>query len=204
MASCTHFPFLSLPPELRNEIYLLSFGAAHLTISFHYQSHGLGRAVARRRNARNLDHASDTILNGALALVNHQVYHETFSMLYVQPLHFQDAAALHTFLVTIGPVHRALLSDITLHSWDFGHPLNQASLQLLSKTKSLRQLRVQCDHYTGSGIVAVCAAQSACWDFGRWVEEVGLSQGREDSGFVARRDEDAKGFCYSRTWLSSD
>lgn len=198
------FPFLSLPSELRNEIYSLTLDASDVAISYHYQETGLGKAIARRRSPRDLDHASDITLNSAIVVANCQIYHETFRMLYMQPLHFQDASALHSFLLAIGPAHRQMLIDITLHSWSFGYPLNRAALVLLSEATSLKRLRVQCDNCTGPGIVAVCAAQSACWDFGKWVEEVGLSKGRDDSEFVAERNEDGKHFCYSRTWVSKN
>lgn len=195
------FPFMSLPAELRNEIYSLVLDASNLTVSYHYQDHDVGKAVARRRNCRDIDHASDTILNSALVLANRQIYHETFAMLYMQPLHFQDAAALHTFLLTIGPAHRAMLTDVTLHNWTYGFPLNHPSLTLLSEAKNVNRLRVQCDNCTGPGLVSTCAAQSACWDFAKWLDEMKLSRKREDSGFVTERDEDGKRFCYSRTWV---
>ena len=186
---------------MRNEIYNLVLDSSHLTIAYHYNNVGLGKAVARQRSSRDVDHASDTILNSALVLANRQIYHETFGMLYMRPLHFQDAAALHTFLVAIGPNHRAMLTDITLHSWNFGHPLNEPALALLSEATSLERVSVQCDNCTGSGIVAVCAAQSACWDFGKWMEGSGLDEGRDDGGFITERADDGKSFRYSRSWL---
>lgn len=200
MGGRNYFPFMSLPPELRNEIYHLALGASTLTISYHGQGYGLGKVVARRRNPRDINHASDTVLNSALVVVSNQIYRETFWMLYTQPLHFQDVTALHTFLLAIGPEHRAMLKDITIHNWQFGYPVNHGCLELLAETTNLQRLRIQCDNCTGPGLVAICAAQSACWDFGKWVDEVGLSKGREDSDFVAERNENGRGFCYSRTW----
>lgn len=201
MAKRDYFPFMSLPPELRNHIYALVLGTHDLTISYHYQANGLGKALARRPNSRDIDTATNTILNAALIVANHQIYEESHCMLYCQPFHFQDAAALHTFLVAVGPIKRAMLTDVTLHNWNFGYALNSSSINLLADAKHLKRLSIQCDNCVGPGLVAVCAAQSACWDFGKWVEEVKLNSGMEDGGFVTERMENGSGFRYSRSWV---
>lgn len=185
---------------MRNEIYYHALGASDLTISYHCSDFAFGKAIALRRNPRDINHASHTSLNSALVLANKQIYNETYGMLYRQPLHFSDVAALHTFLLAIGQEHRDMLTDITIRTWSFGYPLNRGCLELLAKTTNLARLRVQCDNCTGPGLVSICASQSACWDFGNWVEAVGFGKDYEDSDFVTERLEDGEGFCYSRTW----
>lgn len=134
------FRFLDLPPELRDEIYDLALVDSEIAIvstlrkhrrsvergtitceigTWYYgkrKPHSYSPWTSNHRNDREitvLGRSRKEMIPNILA-VNKQIREEASSILYKQEFFFEDMAALHTFVTSIGPYNRRLLSDVVV------------------------------------------------------------------------------------------
>jgi hypothetical protein len=160
------FPFLSLPAELRDQIYELALvepegiTVVSRTKSYrrtitrgHIADHSRYYYPRRRRN-QVTDSQSDTYpqtksLSPNLLAVNKQIRAEASGYLYQQTIVLEDTMTLHTFLAAIGHQNRLRLSDIVVKGWGGGRGAhkasNFASLTALAGCTNLKSFMLDCD-----------------------------------------------------------
>ena len=176
------FPFNKLPAEIKNEIYdlaLIDKNGIHLI--FKIQGH---RRIVRRdlpnfsnstsyrhRRVKDQIQATDSaadiessasaklpkfLLN--ILLLNREINAETRSTLYGgNHFIFEDPAAMYTFLATIGPQNRAVLTDLTVKGWNHSRAtkmMNYPALTMMADAVKLQHLHMDCkihDQTNGEG-----------------------------------------------------
>lgn len=156
------FPFLSLPAELRDYIYELALTEAEgITLVSTTKSFRrivcrgeIDNTVSRYRRgvwtggSDDMPARANTMSPNLLA-VNKQIHAEGLAWLYQQPLFLQDTMTLHTFLATIGPENRKIVTDITVEGWGGGRgthkAMNVASLTSMADCTNLKTFRLDCD-----------------------------------------------------------
>ncbi|CAD0089027.1 unnamed protein product [Aureobasidium vineae] len=170
------FPFLSLPTELRNKIYLLALEdpdgmvlkegwRAYRRVPQRGQYHGYNNkdryaGLANLVATRSLDPQGNDTPNStvctllpSLLAVSKQIYAEAAAILYAQPLHFENTTALHSFLAPLSSQTAFLIRSITIHTyetWGRGirKAMNVSALTLLRSCSNLQTLRIEAfDHY---------------------------------------------------------
>ncbi|KAK8022580.1 hypothetical protein PG993_013347 [Apiospora rasikravindrae] len=127
------FPFLSLPPELRNliysmvltdsrgAVYLEAKGKSHRRIAKHcdpfsrYHSWSVQGADGPARE--DWDRYGDYRLTPALLAASKAIYAEAAPMLYGQRFVAQDGFALMAFLMLLSPERVALLRRVAISDW---------------------------------------------------------------------------------------
>ncbi|KAK5682753.1 hypothetical protein LTS10_005883 [Elasticomyces elasticus] len=134
------FPFLSLPAELRNEIYEL-----HLSVAGTVQPSTKEPTSASRKAAALVDgKVPDSVLS--LLAVNHQIHDEALGIFYNRnPLSFEDTLHLHAFMVCLGNPRLESVLDITVHYADLssgGRSLTELVFGQLKRMKNLRKLEI--------------------------------------------------------------
>jgi hypothetical protein len=84
------------------------------------------------------------LLNPALLRINKQIYAEALPLLYHQPLHFEDSAALYYFLVQIGKNAVHFIHDITINHCTVGQPsgLTHPAFIILLQVTNLNSLQI--------------------------------------------------------------
>lgn len=127
---------MDLPAELRDEIYTLALtdseivivskgrngrrSATRGTISIQTGDRYYGSKIRRSRwgyyRSNNITQIGSTkkTLSPSMLAVSKQMREEAGCVLYNQELIFADMAALHAFVVMIGPFNRQLLADVTI------------------------------------------------------------------------------------------
>ncbi|KAK5108224.1 hypothetical protein LTR62_008680 [Meristemomyces frigidus] len=134
-----HFPFLSLSPEIRNEIYelVLCFDG-QLKPSFRPPLSLSKLAIKKGVVPPN------SVLE--LLCVNHQVHCEAMSIFYNRnSFEFEWTTHLHAFLASIGPGRQKHIRDLKLHYFDVkSGGIGQIDLTypMLKKLTGLRKLHV--------------------------------------------------------------
>jgi len=118
------FPFLSMPGELRNQIYELALvnPDGHYLVATYRKgmrtvraaNHGAYSNITSRYFLPK--HRDATTAHGLFA-VNRQTNEEARTLVYSKPFVFENDTALHTFFVAIGAKNRALLTNISLETW---------------------------------------------------------------------------------------
>ena len=166
------FLLLSLPAELREEIYRLAlWDPEGLTLVSKIK--GMRRTVKRdpmpslgsykhcgnRRYRQDLPSAAGshspskvrppwTTLSPNLLAVSKQVRDEAIGVLYKQPITVDQPKTLHHFLACIGPTNRPQVSNITIKGWGHGRgvekAMNLAGFALLADCKDLKRLFLDC------------------------------------------------------------
>jgi len=124
------FPFLSLPAELRNQIYELALvnPQGHYLVAKHRNrmrtvrtaTHGTSTytgAYNPYERLRATDAEPPPQLADGLFAVNRQINEEACTLVYPKPFVFENSVALHTFLVAIGAKNRGMLTEIGLLEW---------------------------------------------------------------------------------------
>jgi len=124
------FPFLSLPAELRNQIYELALvnPQGHYLVAKRRNKMRTVRAAAHGTHTYNSRHTRHQRLRShkadlpsrlayGLFAVNRQINEEACTLVYPKPFVLESSTALHTFLVVIGAKNRGLLTDIGLQDW---------------------------------------------------------------------------------------
>lgn len=126
------FPFLSLPAELRDQIYELALtNSDGITVVARTKA---GRRTVRRgmivntkRHLRGFFNINsievpkqDNKLSPRLLEVNKQIRSEGVGWLYKQPIILESTMALHSFVATIGSTNRQIVTDLTIKGWGSG------------------------------------------------------------------------------------
>lgn len=122
------FPFLKLPPELRNSVYEYLFQKEEIDI----------RRIDDRFKCRRNKPAA-----GALLRASHQLYHEALPICYRNSFHLKINELLD-FLRQIGPVARANIKGLST-SWLLGCDSAAATFRELRACTNLRTLRLGID-----------------------------------------------------------
>lgn len=146
------FPFLSLPPELRNKIYQEVLGEPDDIYIFNARR-GLRRSCA----------ASGAKCWANLLATCQAVHAEAAAVLYGRRFRFEDNRALLSFLTLLRPPTAARLRDVAVAEWNSGRTfssMNVPAMALLGHAggAGLCRLRVETEllharyyHYWGSG-----------------------------------------------------
>lgn len=167
------FPFLSLPPEIRNYIYSLALDDTQekwlVSCTRHYRR-GVRRATIHeykynfsadgnyyfyngRLNHSSLDDDEDVDydeprrLCPALLALNRQLYNEAASLLYTNTFVVEDTVALHAFLLNIGPSKRNFIEKIIIKGYGRtkAHKVyNHPALSLLKGLPNLKEVVFDC------------------------------------------------------------
>ncbi|KAI4728971.1 hypothetical protein E4T49_03200 [Aureobasidium sp. EXF-10728] len=165
------FPFLSLPNELRNKIYLLALEDPDgMTLKEGWRAYrrvpqrgqfysnntkdryeelanlNFGRCVDSQ--GPDLQNQAVCTLVPSLLAVSKQIYAEAAVILYAQPLHFENTTALHSFLAPLSSQTASLIRNITIHAyvtWGRGirKAMNVSALTLLRSCSNLQKLRIE-------------------------------------------------------------
>jgi len=195
------FPFMDLPPELRDMIYdmvLTDPNGASLVS----KTKACRRTVRRGRiyssddgtywyGRRRLpsqgaeDNASKTtsLVPNILAL-SKQIRDEAINYLYNQDFIFEDTVALHRFLATIGHRNQQRLLNIEIKAFASGRrtiPVNHCAFALLAGATNLKSLKIG-HHQGGYYRSPVNHAQGLYRTTHFFLEAYGDVHGRRDAG----------------------
>lgn len=138
------FPFLSLPPELRNLIY--SFVLVDPSgIRLKSRSRAFRRTAVRSTTALDGEYHSSLAPN--ILLLNREIYKEAQPILYGgNQIILDDTYTLHTFLASIGSKNCAALTNIKILAWGQGRgvykAMNHAAFTLLAQATNLQRLNL--------------------------------------------------------------
>lgn len=168
------FPFLSLPAEIRNQIYKLALGASQeawlvpcqksyrrtvrrATVDEYkhcFNGH-VGRSASRYGRFNHygedvdeeVDYEEPHRLCPSLLVLNRQIYDEAAYFLYPRTFVIADTTALHAFLLSVGPSKKALVERIILKG--YGHTkahkvYNHPALSLLRGLPNLKEMVFDC------------------------------------------------------------
>ena len=195
------FPFMSLPAELRNQIYALALTDAkiiHLVSQTKRYRRTVRRSVPSRidpRTQRRSHHYQispsqlrdtsaeitlPTLVPNVLVL-NKAIYAETQPILYAgNTFAVEDTMAMHVFLAIIGPKNRATVTDLTIRGWGqtkAHKSLNHPAFTMLASAMNLTRLQLDCHIWGGPKRVA----RQLYWDGFHWFEAVGVTKGKFDA-----------------------
>ena len=199
------FPFISLPAELKNQIYALALTDANgiflASKTKRYRRTvqrllpSMSRSADRYRSIHYRYHrtqsqspkASADITLPALVpnllLLNHAIYAETQPILYAgNAFAVEDTTAMHAFLANIGPKNRATITDLTVKGWGYtkAHKaLNHPALTMLADAVSLKRLHFDCQITWGTD--AKRKAKQLYRDAFHWLEAMGVQKGKFDA-----------------------
>jgi len=149
------FPFLSLPAEIRNEIYEYTLTDFVGGFSVYTRTHGNryevlrgGPLITHLRSTSDwrVDNREIAPLGMSVLSINRSIHDEATSYLYSRHFYFEDGKALYLFLRCIGGKNRALLRHVTLMNWTYNgtrvgfmHP----AFDLLAEATGLQSLGLQ-------------------------------------------------------------
>lgn len=188
---------MSLPAELKNEIYalalidpncifLVSKTKRHRRIVQRSDPSAVRPGCGCRFHSQSS--ASTSTVNKFAALIpnilllNRAVYAETQPILYAgNTFALDDTSALHAFLANIGPKNRATVTDITLRGWGYtrGHKaFNHSAFTMLASAMNLSSLRLDCRLNWGG---PQRVAKQLYRDGFHWLEAVGVAKGKFDA-----------------------
>ena len=196
---------MSLPAELKNEIYALALTDPNdiflVSKTKHYRRtvrRAIPNAVnpggyARRRRSylyrMQPSQSSNTstvttipALTPNILLLNRAIYAETQPILYAgNTFALEDTTALHAFLANIGPKNCATLTDIILRGWGLTRThraLNHPAFTMLVGAVKLRNLHLDCRIGWGG---PKSIAMQLYRDGIHWLEAVGVAKGKSDA-----------------------
>lgn len=155
------FPFMALPPELKNAIYALVLTdvcGIHLASKTKQYRRVVQRVSEDNLNMHRYSHSwrchnksppSNTGSDVGLAnmvpnilLLNREICNEASPVLYAGNCFIvEDTTALHAFLANIGAKNRGLLADVTVKGWGYtkAHKsMNHPGLTMLADTNLAR------------------------------------------------------------------
>ncbi|KAF2101016.1 hypothetical protein NA57DRAFT_74609 [Rhizodiscina lignyota] len=174
-ATREHFPFLSLPAELRNMIYDLAFPVPE-DVSLEYMTH------LRRRCARASNFAPG---HTGLLRVNRQIFAEAAPLLYRANFVFDDMKAMFQFLVNIGPCKSQFIQRIIIQDLRSTSDLNcHAAFTLLRGLPNLRDLVLSYPYISTESSLYRSPSALATRFYSiaaHWMEEVARKSGRYDA-----------------------
>ncbi|KAF1343693.1 hypothetical protein BDV97DRAFT_82007 [Delphinella strobiligena] len=198
------FPFLELPPELRNKIY----GYCLIDpddIILMSKDKNFRRTVVRTDSKTfhdtvspktRLDHGAYAQkgprqeLRPAILAACKQTYGEASPLLYGQTIHVDDTMTLHTFIAGTSHKDRLLLRKIVVHYWGMGRgthkAMNHAALTLLASCTNLERVFFACQIHWGSYNRSENATKFMARQLYRngfhFLEAIGAARGNQDAG----------------------
>lgn len=193
------FRFLDLPPELRDIIYEMALtehnGVSIIACERRYR-HSVRRGEvyvpeAYRRgyfkkrllpDQQELSPIETKFIPAMLAL-NKQINAEAITYLYGHDFVFQNSAALHCFLATVGPRNQQRLINVDIMDWGregAAKAMNYSSMALMAGATNLKSLRFLCDvGYWSTRPHRV--ARRLFRDAALFLEAYGRANGRKDA-----------------------
>jgi hypothetical protein len=202
------FPFMELPPELRDMIYEMALTEADgvgIAIKTKAYRRTVCRALIgdeeyryRRRHRRRPtgrgkpkpsqegeeeDPKLPSLVPNLLA-VSKQIHHEAVNILYGQDLKFLDADALHRFLALIGPRNQKRLQSVETISLCTGRDkqaINHCAFMSLAAATNLKTLRLNRADFCGWHTNAKGFARLLYGNAHFFLEAYGAANGRRDA-----------------------
>ena len=114
----TTFPFMSLPPELRNKIYgYLLVAPEELSLIEGPRKKGVAHGMIEDSRKIYAKQPLFDKFHPAVLRVRRKVFQEAAPILYGQKLHFKRFHDFEEFLTEIGPTNRLLLRDLSIGIW---------------------------------------------------------------------------------------
>ncbi|CAD0044264.1 unnamed protein product [Aureobasidium pullulans] len=220
--------FKAKRPRKEKPIYLLALEDPDgMVLNEGWRSH---RRVPKRDTLLQYDDKSHyagledlRTLSPSLLAVNKQIYAEAVRILYSQPLHFANTAALHHFLAPLSSQTLSLVRDIIVHTystWGRGvrKAMNVSALTLLRGCSNLQLLRIETlgHHYhlysrnykrtvedDGRSHGALLARQ-VYRDAAFWIDTVGASKALQVLDLPELRREIFRQKCWSQEAYDDD
>ncbi|KAL8678597.1 MAG: hypothetical protein Q9186_005060 [Xanthomendoza sp. 1 TL-2023] len=185
------FPFMSLPPELKNKIYGYAL-ISDLWIMLRPLIVHSRRIVCLRLSYSEIVLQGRSILGSALPslcpkllLLNKKTYAETQPILYgANRFLFEEMRVLHTFCGTIGPGNCASLQQLRIKDWYYqsNRFINYAGFTTLASAINITCLKLDCQFIMeGNPRRARGVARQFYRDSHLWLEAVGKAKGRLDA-----------------------
>ena len=198
---------MSLPAELRNQIYALALtdpNYVYLVSKTKRYRRTVQRSLPFDGRSADYDKYTDSQFDTAalllslklpappalpalvpnLLLLNKAIYAETQPILYAgNSFAVEDTTAMHTFLAKIGPKNRADITHLTVKGWGFtkAHKaLNHPALTMLVDAVSLKRLYLDCQISWDAEPKRI--AKQLYRDGFLWLEAVGAGKGKFDAG----------------------
>lgn len=208
------FPFIDLPPELRDMIYEMAFTDVN-GISLETRTKAYRRTVCRAPifdsdeclySWRRHPNAKQTPKDGAqdfapkvrdlvpnLLAVSKQIHNEAVDILYGQDFIFRDTDALHRFLAIIGLRNQKRLRSIDIKSFCMGRnskTLNHCAFMSLAAATNLKTLRLNNDEFRYHANPKAFA-RGIYRDAHHFLEAYGIANGRRDAAIdIMQLDDD--------------
>lgn len=153
-----YFPFLDLPPEIRNMVYSLLLVALKKPTLQIEASGREAKLVKQRPEVRFFIRTSHTVLGDttmvypAILLANRQIHMEARSILFSQPLVFMDTVCLGMFFQHMGSLDGIQIQEVEVLRWHpqtnsqrygnkiRGHFLHKYACEMLGCLKHLQRL----------------------------------------------------------------
>lgn len=173
------FPFLSLPPELRNRIYELALvDSDGACIASRMKKE---RRVARhsRSLAVSTSESRHDRMTPVLLVTCKQVCREATAYLYNQDLKFENQYALQSFLAMISPIKQRHLRKVTIES-STGGGSESSALTMLPEATGLDSLRLNYEVGQCSNMEKLALHVWRALHF--WFAAYGRANGRKDAG----------------------
>jgi hypothetical protein len=213
------FPFMELPPELRDMIYEYALtevddvGIATRTKAYRrtvcraliqdedynyrqrqrYMQRATGRGKPKPGQVPDEEPRSYILLSNLLA-VSQQIHHEAVNILYGQDLKFHDADALHRFLAIIGPRNQKRLHSVEILNFCTGRnkrTLNHCAFMSLAGATNLKTLRLNRADFRGYHSSAKGFARGLYGNAHFFLEAYGDANGRRDAAIdIIQLDDD--------------
>ena len=195
---------MSLPAELRNQIYALALTdpngiflvsktkryrrTVERSLSFssksvyYYSRRYYGLDTRSQPSIVTANLVLPALLSNLL-LLNKAIYAETQPILYGDNTFVvEDTMAMHAFLAKIGPKNRGNITDLTVKGWGYtkAHKaLNYPALTMLVDAVNLRRLHLDCQIFWRPDPKKI--AKQVYRDGFHWLEAVGARKGKFDA-----------------------
>ena len=187
---------MSLPAELRNQIYALALTDLNACICLVSKTKRYRRTVQLVSDQRNdyrphtpsqssegTDDVTFPDLVPNLLLLNKAIHAESQPILYAgNTFAVEDTTAMHAFLAKIGPKNRATITDLKVQGWGYtkAHKaLNHPALTMLVDAVNLEHLDLGCHIGWGGGPKKI--AKQLYRDGFYWLEAVGTGKRKFDA-----------------------
>jgi hypothetical protein len=223
------FPFMELPPELRDMIYEYALtevdgvGIATKTKAYRrtvcravihdedynyrqrqrYMQRATGRGKPQQSQVPDEEPRPYILIPNILA-VSKQIHHEAVNILYGQELRFHDADALHRFLTIIGPRNQKRLHSVDLLNLCTGRnkqALNHCAFMSLAGATNLKTLRINMADFRGWNTSAKGFARLMYGNTHYFLEAYGLENGRKDAAIdIIEMDDQVLDSFYQRRY----
>lgn len=187
---------MSLPAELRNQIYVLALTDPNNCICLVSKTKRYRRTVqlvsykrddyrphTPSQSSESTDDVTLPDLVPNLLLLNKAIYAESQPILYAgNTFAVEDTTAMHAFLAKIGPRNRATITELRVLGWGYtkAHKaLNHPALTMLVDAVNLEHLDLYCQIGWGGGPKKI--AKQLYRDGFYWLEAVGTGKRKFDA-----------------------